>query len=58
MESELQLFSIEQWYNRVIALDRNWQESKREEEKLKGRQEQGPHAPRLNNAEILRQIIP
>jgi len=36
MEAENQPGSIEQWYKRVMALDRNWRESKREEEKLKG----------------------
>jgi len=36
MESEWQLDSIEQWYDRTIALDRNWRESRREEERLRG----------------------
>ena len=36
MESEQQLFLIEQWYNRAIALDRNWRESRREKEILRG----------------------
>ena len=27
--------SIKQWYQRVTALDRNWRESRREEEKLR-----------------------
>ena len=35
MEVENPLTSIEQWYRRATALDRNWQESRREEEKLK-----------------------
>ena len=35
MEAENLLVSIEQWYRRAMALDRNWRESKREEEKLK-----------------------
>jgi len=29
--------SIEQWYRRATALDRNWRESRREEERLKGK---------------------
>ena len=33
--------SIEQWYRRAMALDRNWRESRREEERLRGRKEQG-----------------
>ena len=32
MEAENPLASIEQWYRRATALDRNWRESKREEE--------------------------
>ena len=46
MEVENPLTSIEQWYRRATALDRNWRESQREEEKLRkkevggGKQEQ------------------
>ena len=36
MESEWQPSSIEQWYDRTIALDRNWRESRRKEERWKG----------------------
>ena len=36
MESEQQPSFIKQWYDRAIALNRNWRESKREEEKLRG----------------------
>ena len=35
MEAENPLASIEQWYRRATALDRNWRESRREEERLK-----------------------
>ena len=35
MEAENQPSSIKQWYKRAMALDRNWRESRREEEKLK-----------------------
>ena len=35
MEAENPLTSIEQWYKRATALDRNWQESRREEERLR-----------------------
>ena len=31
MEAENPLASIEQWYKRAMALDRNWRESRREE---------------------------
>ena len=35
MEAENPPTSIEQWYKRATALDRNWRESRREEERLK-----------------------
>ena len=41
MEAENLLASIEQWYKRATALDRNWRESKREEERLRGKKEIG-----------------
>ena len=34
MEAENSLTSIENWYRRATALDRNWRESRREEERL------------------------
>jgi len=34
MEAENLLTSIEQWYRRAMALDRNWRESRREKERL------------------------
>ena len=49
MELEWQLASIEQWYNRAIALNRNQRESRREEERLRRRRENGVQALRLNN---------
>jgi len=39
MEAENLPASIEQWYRRAMSLDSNWRESRREEEKLKGRKE-------------------
>ena len=39
MEAENSLTSIEQWYRRATALDRNWRESRREEERLRGKKE-------------------
>ena len=48
MEVENLLASIEQWYRRATALDRNWRESRREEERLKGKKEQGNGAPKQN----------
>ena len=35
IDVEKQPGSIEQWYKKAIALDRNWRESKREEERLR-----------------------
>ena len=35
MEAENQPDSIEQWFRRATALDQNWRESRREEERLK-----------------------
>jgi len=52
MEAENPLASIEQWYRRAMALDRNWRESRREEEQLRkkevggGKQEQRQSLPR------------
>jgi len=34
MEAENQLATIEHWFKRAIALDRNWRESRREEKRL------------------------
>ena len=39
MEAENLPASIKQWYRRAMALDRNWRESRREEEWLKGKKE-------------------
>ena len=39
MEAENLPASIDQWYKRAMALDRNWRESKREEERLRGKKE-------------------
>ena len=46
MEAENPLASIEQWYKMATALDRNWRESRREEERLQGRKEQRGEAPK------------
>jgi len=39
IELENPLASIEQWYRRATALDRNWRKSRREEERLRGKKE-------------------
>jgi len=50
MEAENQPGSIEQWFKRAIALDRNYKESRREEERLRGKKKNNRAlAPRLNN---------
>jgi len=46
VKAENQPSSIKQWFRRATALDRNWRESKREEEKLRRRKEQGGMAPK------------
>jgi len=59
MKAENQPSSIKQWFKRAIVLDRNWRKSKREEEKLRGKKERnGALAPKLNNQEVQRQILP
>jgi len=51
MEAENPPTSIKHWYRRVMALDRNWRESRREEERLRkkevggGKQEQRQSLP-------------
>ena len=46
MEAENPPTSIEQWYRRAMALDRNWRESRREEERLRGKKKVGGGAPK------------
>jgi len=45
--------SIEQWYRRATALDRNWRESRREEKKLRGKKEVGGGAPKQEQRQNL-----
>jgi len=53
MEMENPPASIEQWYKRATALDRNWRESRREEERLRGKKETGGGAPKQEQRQIL-----
>jgi len=53
MELENPLSSIEQWYRRATALDRNWRESRREEERLRGKKKQGGGAPKQEQRQNL-----
>ena len=52
MEAENPPASIEQWYRRAMSLDKNWRESRREEERMRGKKEQEGEAlkqePRQN----------
>ena len=55
MKSEQQPSSIEQWYDRMIVLDRNQWESRREEKRLREQREQELQAPRQSNIKTPRQ---
>jgi len=57
MESENLPTSIEQWYRREMALDRNWRESRKEEERLRGRKELGGGAPKQEQRQSLPQSL-
>ena len=41
MEAKNPLTSIEQWYKRTTALDRNWRESRKEKERLRKKEVEG-----------------
>ena len=56
MEAENPLASIEQWYRRTMALDRNWRESRREEERLR-KKEVGGEAPKQEQRQSLLQPL-
>jgi len=59
MKAENQPATIEYWFKRAIALDRNYRESRREEERLRGKKEtNGAPALRLNNQEAPGQVLP
>jgi len=57
MEAENPPTSIEQWYKRATALDRNWRESKREEERLRGKKEVTGSAPKQEQRQSLPQPL-
>jgi len=46
MEAENQPGSIEQWYKRTMALDKNWKESRREKKRLREKKENRGGAPK------------
>ena len=49
--------SIEQWYRRATALDRNWRESRREEERMRGKKEVAGGALRQEQRQSLPQLL-
>ena len=56
MEAENPPTSIENWYRRATALDRNWRESRREKERLRGKKEEG--APKQEQRQsLLRPLV-
>ena len=57
MEVENPLTSIEQWYRRAAALDRNWRESRREEERLRGKKEVGGGTQKQERQNLPRPLV-
>ena len=53
IEAENPPASIEQWYKRATALDRNWRESRREEERLRRKKEMTGGAPKQEQRQIM-----
>jgi len=53
MEAENPSASIEQWYKRTTALDRNWKKSKREKERLRRKKETIEGAPKQEQRQSL-----
>ena len=53
MEVENPPTSIENWYRRAMALDRNWRESRREEERLRGKKKATGSAPKQEQRQNL-----
>ena len=56
MESENPPTSIELWYRRATALDRNWRESRREEERLR-KKEVGGGGPKQERQSLPRPLV-
>ena len=53
MEAKNQPGPIEQWYRRTTALDRNWRESRREKERLRGKKKQEKGTPKQKQCQIM-----
>ena len=57
MEAENLPASIKQWYKRAMALDRNWRESRKEEERLRGKKKTMKGAPKQEQRQIMPQPL-
>jgi len=57
MEVENLPTSIENWYRRAMALDRNWRESRKEEEKLRGKKETGGGGQKQERQNLPRPLV-
>ena len=58
IEAENPLTSIENWYRRAMALDRNWRESRREKERLKEKKEMiGGGGPKQERQSLPRPLV-
>ena len=53
METENPPVSIEQWYRRTMVLDRNWRESRREEERMRSKKKSREGAPKQEQRQNL-----
>ena len=56
MEAENPPTSIEQWYRRATALDRNWRESRRKEERLR-KKEVGGGGPKQERQSLPQPLV-
>ena len=57
MEAENPPTSIENWYRRAMALDRNWRESRREEERLRGKKKRTGGGPKQEKQSLPRPLV-
>ena len=57
IEVENQPSSIEQLYRRATALDRNWRESRKEEERLRGRKDQEEGVQKQEHRQVMPQPL-
>jgi len=57
MKAENPLSSIENWYRRATALDRNWRESRKEEERLRGKKETGGGGQKQEKQNLPRPLV-